>query len=96
MTLRCEEIPSLIDVARRSDAVVLAIEAAAPDLVPLRLDPPLAATARFALVMLRRRTPPPALASLRALIATLAADAASARGGSPEKKPRAGHAGSGS
>jgi DNA-binding transcriptional LysR family regulator len=96
VTLRCEEIPSLIDVARRSDAVVLAIEAAAPDLVPLRLDPPLAATARFALVMLRRRTPPPALASLRALIATLAADAASARGGSPEKKPRAGGARSGS
>lgn len=69
VTLRCEEIPSLVEVARRSDAVLLAIRAAAPDLVELKIHPPLAATARFGLVTLRRRTEPPGLAIVRALMA---------------------------
>jgi DNA-binding transcriptional LysR family regulator len=90
VTLRCEEIPSLIDVARQSDTVVLAIRAAAPDLVSLRLNPPLAATARFALVTLRRRTPPPALSGLRPLMSRLLAEPAARNG-----KPRAGSTGSG-
>lgn len=68
VTLRCDELPSLVEVARRSDAVLLAIRAAAPDLVPLRVVPALAATARFGLVTLRRRTEPPGLATLRALM----------------------------
>lgn len=68
VTLRCEEVPSLVDVARRSDAVLLAVRAAAPDLVELDLQPPLAATARFGLVTLRRRTAPPGLALLRELM----------------------------
>lgn len=68
VTLRCDELPSLVDVARRSDAVLLAIRAAAPDLVELNLQPALAATARFALVTLRRRTEPPGLAVVRALM----------------------------
>lgn len=78
VTLRCEEVPSLVDVARKSDAVLLAVRAAAPDLVELTLDPPLAFTARFGLVTLRRRIEPPALPVLRELMARLLRDAAPA------------------
>ena len=74
VTLQCEEIPSLVEVARRSDTVLLAIRAAAPDLVELKMQPPLAATARFGLVTLRRRTMPPGLAAVRALMAQLLID----------------------
>lgn len=69
VTLRCEEIPSLVDVAQHSDAVLLAVRAAAPGLVELKLAPPLAATARFGLVTLARRTEPAALAVVRQLMA---------------------------
>jgi DNA-binding transcriptional LysR family regulator len=69
ITLRCEEIPSLVDVARRSDAVLLAVRSTAPDLVELNLRPALGVTARFGLVTLRRRTAPPALDLVRALMA---------------------------
>lgn len=69
VTLLCEEIPSLVEVTRRSDTVLLAIRAAAPDLVELTMQPALAATARFGLVTLRRRTTPPALAIVSALMA---------------------------
>ncbi|MEY4749818.1 MAG: hypothetical protein RIQ60_2032 [Pseudomonadota bacterium] len=68
VTLRCEEITSLVDVTRRSDTVLLAIRAAAPDLVELRLDPALDATARFGLVTLARRSDPAGLALLRELM----------------------------
>jgi DNA-binding transcriptional LysR family regulator len=68
VTLLCEEIPSLVEVARRSDTVLLAIRAAAPDLVELKLQPALEATARFGLVTLRRRTEPPGLAIVRTLM----------------------------
>jgi DNA-binding transcriptional LysR family regulator len=74
VTLRCEEIPSLVDVARQSDAVVLAIRAAAPDLVELKLAPALDATARFGLVTLRRRTVPAGLAVVQTLMARLLID----------------------
>jgi DNA-binding transcriptional LysR family regulator len=77
VTLRCEEIPSLVDVTRRSDTVLLAIRAAAPDLLELKLQPTLAATARFGLVTLRRRTVPPALAAVRALMVQLLNDKSS-------------------
>jgi DNA-binding transcriptional LysR family regulator len=80
VTLRCDELPSLVDVARASDAVLLAIRAAAPDLVALVLDPPLQATARFGLVTLARRTPAPGLALLRQLMAERLVDAAGAAG----------------
>ena len=68
VTLRCEELPSLVEVARQSDTVLLAIRAAAPDLVELKLQPALAASARFGLVTLRRRTLPPGLAVVRSLM----------------------------
>jgi DNA-binding transcriptional LysR family regulator len=74
VTLRCEEIPSLVEVTRRSDAVLLAIRAAAPELVELDVRPALAATARFGLVTLRRRSAPPALAIVRALMARCLVD----------------------
>ena len=65
VTLRCEEISSLVDVARHSDAVLVAIRGAAPDLVELRMKPALQATARFGLVTLAGRTEHPALAVVR-------------------------------
>jgi DNA-binding transcriptional LysR family regulator len=68
ITLRCEEVASLVDLTRACDAVLLAVRAAAPDLVELRTDPPLNATARFALVTLARRTEVPALDLLRSLM----------------------------
>lgn len=74
VTLRCDEIPSLVDVARHSDAVLLAIRCAAPDLVELKMDPPLAARARFGLVTLRRRTTPQALQVVRELMGQRLAD----------------------
>jgi DNA-binding transcriptional LysR family regulator len=74
VTLRCEEIASLVDVTLRSDAVLLAIRAAAPDLVELALQPALEVMARFGLVTLRRRTAPPGLAIVRALMTRLLVD----------------------
>ncbi|VTU14612.1 LysR family transcriptional regulator [Variovorax sp. RA8] len=74
VTLRCEEIPSLVEVARQSDAVLLAVRAAAPGLVELKMNPPFDAVARFGLVTLRRRTEAPALGILRALMQALIRD----------------------
>ncbi|MCE2915076.1 MAG: LysR substrate-binding domain-containing protein [Rubrivivax sp.] len=74
VTLRCDEIPSLVDVARASDAVVLAIRAAAPDLIELKMRPALATAARFGLVTLGRRSAPPTLDLVRALMAELLVD----------------------
>jgi DNA-binding transcriptional LysR family regulator len=68
VTLRCDELSSLIELARTTDAVLLAVRAAAPDLVELKLTPPLDATARFGLVTLARRTESPALELVRRLM----------------------------
>jgi DNA-binding transcriptional LysR family regulator len=68
VTLRCEEIPSLVELARQSDAVLIAIRAAGPDLVELVLNPALNATARFAMVTLAGRSEAPALAIVRRLM----------------------------
>lgn len=65
VTLRCEEISSLVDAVRHSDAVLVAIRHAAPDLVELRMRPALQATARFGLVTLAGRSEHPALAVVR-------------------------------
>lgn len=74
VTLRCEEIPSLVEVAQRSDAVLLAIRAAAPGLVELKMQPALAAAARFGLVTLARRSEPPGLGLVRDLMTQLLRD----------------------
>lgn len=74
VTLRCEEIASLVEVTRRSDAVLLAIRAAAPDLVELPLKPPLAAKARFGMVTLAGRVEASSLSILRELAAKVLRD----------------------
>ncbi|WP_077002147.1 LysR family transcriptional regulator [Variovorax sp. KK3] len=74
VTVQCEEIPSLVEVVRRSDAVLLSIRAAAPDLVELQMEPPLDGIARFGLVTLSRRTEAPALVILRKLVQDLMHD----------------------
>ncbi|CAN1565351.1 LysR family transcriptional regulator [Limnohabitans sp. B9-3] len=68
VNLRCEEISSLLDVARTSDAIVLAIRASAPDLVEIDLSPALNANARFGLITMASRTEPPLLSKVRALM----------------------------
>lgn len=68
VTLRCEEIASLVEATLHSDAVLLAIRAAAPALVELKMRPALNISARFGLVTLARRTEPPALAIVRRLM----------------------------
>lgn len=67
VTLRCEEIASLVEVVRASDAVLLAIRAAAPSLVELPVKPSIAAKARFGLVTLAGRMEPASLSILRGL-----------------------------
>ncbi len=74
VTLRCEEIPSLVEVVRLSDAVLIAIRAAAPELAELVLRPAMNATARFGIVTLARRAEPPALPIVRRLITELMRD----------------------
>jgi hypothetical protein len=72
--LRCEEISSLLDVARTSNAIVLAIRAAAPDLVELPVHPALNAKAKFGLVTIASRTEPPLLEKVRALMRDIMKD----------------------
>ena len=77
VNLRSEEISSLLDVARMSDAVVLAIRASAPDLVELPISPPLNAKARFGLVTVASRTAPPLLDKVRTLMCDILRDSTS-------------------
>jgi hypothetical protein len=67
VTLRGDDLAGLVEAVAGSDAVLIAVRGAAPSLAELRIDPPLEATARFGLVTLAGRSPPPALALLRAL-----------------------------
>lgn len=75
VSVRCEDIASLVAVAQRSDAVLLAVRASGPGLVALRMDPPMALTARLGLVTLARRSAPEALGLVRTLMARLMVDA---------------------
>lgn len=74
ITLRCEDIGTLVQVVASSDALLLAVRAAAPELVELPVTPPLNATARFGLVTLVGRSEPPLLEVLRGLIGELLRD----------------------
>jgi DNA-binding transcriptional LysR family regulator len=76
INVRCDDIASLVEVAGGSDAVLLAIRAAAPGLLTLRMEPPLDVSARLGLVTLARRSAVPALAALRELIERRLVDAA--------------------
>jgi DNA-binding transcriptional LysR family regulator len=75
VTLHCEEIPSLVALTLHSDAVLIAIRAAGPDLAELAMKPALNATARFALVTLAGRSEAPALPIVRRLMQELLRDA---------------------
>ena len=75
VNLRCEEISSLLEVARHSNTVVLTIRAAAPDLIELPLSPALNVNARFGLVTIAARTEVPLLPKVRALMARVLKDA---------------------
>jgi hypothetical protein len=68
VTLRCSEISNLVELARNSDAILLAVRAVAPDLVELPVRPALGA-ARFGLVTLAGRSEAPTLPLLREVIA---------------------------
>ena len=69
VTLRSDETLTIVEVARRSDAIVLTAHAAAAGLVPLDMTPSLDAMARFGLVTLSRRQQAPALRILREWLA---------------------------
>jgi DNA-binding transcriptional LysR family regulator len=79
-TLQCEDIASLIDVVRQTDAVFLGIlgaarqELADGSLVELALDPPFRAGARLALITLAGRTELPVMAVFRAFVLKQLAD----------------------
>ena len=65
VTLRCDETLSIVEVARRSNAIVLTVNAVAADLIRLNVSPALDATARFGLVTLAQHQEAPALRILR-------------------------------
>lgn len=65
VTLRNDETLNIVELARRSHAIVLTAHAAAEGLVALQMMPPMIDTARFGLVTLARRQEAPALRILR-------------------------------
>ncbi len=65
VTLRGDDLPSLVDVASRTDAILLAVRAVAPGLVELPMEPAVGASARFGLVTLAGRSPAAAMPLLR-------------------------------
>lgn len=69
VTLRCDETLSIVELARRSHAIVLTVKGVAPDLVPLNVTPSLNATARFGLVTLSQRQEAPAMRIVREQLA---------------------------
>lgn len=74
ISLRCDDTPTLVEVARNSDAIVLTIDAAGRGLVRLQTVPSLDATARFGLVTLARHADVPGLAVVRGLVDRLMRD----------------------
>lgn len=75
VTLRCEEIPSLVELTRNTDTVLIAIRAAGTDLHELAMRPALDLTARFAIVTLAGRSEAPALPIVRRLVNEILQDA---------------------
>lgn len=93
ITLQCEEIASLLETVRQTDAVYLGILGSARDalargeLVLLPVQPALEADARLALVTLVGRTEPPVMAEFRRFVAqTLEAQTQEALMPAPAKK----------
>ncbi|WP_416545949.1 LysR family transcriptional regulator [Limnohabitans sp. DCL3] len=79
-TLQCEEISSLIDVVRQTDAIFLGIVGAARQgladgsLVELALEPPFRAGARLAIITLAGRTELPVMAVFRQFVTSRLVD----------------------
>lgn len=65
-----DEIAHLVALTLQSDVVLLAIRAAAPMLAEVRIDPPLAANARFGLVTVANRAEAIYLPEIRRLMAS--------------------------
>lgn len=74
ITLRCDDLRSLVDVTRDSEVVLLAVRAAAPDLVELRLTPPLNTPACYGIVTLAGRSEAAAMPLVRRLVEQLLHD----------------------
>jgi DNA-binding transcriptional LysR family regulator len=74
VTLRCEELPSLVELTRHTDAVLIAIRAADPALAEVLMKPPMNLSARFAFVTLAGRSEAPALPIVRRLMQQLLHD----------------------
>lgn len=68
VTQRSDDLSSLAAVVRRSDAVLLAVRAVAPDLAEIPVVPALRASAHFGLVTRAGRSEAPALAIVRPLL----------------------------
>lgn len=67
VTLQGDDLAGLVAATRGSDAVLIAVRGAAPELAELEVQPPIGASARFGLVTLAGRSPAPALTLLRTL-----------------------------
>lgn len=74
VSLRCNELSSLVEVVRESDAVLFAIRAAAPDLVELPVRPAISTRAHFGLITRAGHTDAPAMSMLRKLISQILRD----------------------
>lgn len=66
--LSSDELSHLTAVVASSDAILLAIRSAGPELVPLNLTPAMRSTARFGLVTVAKRVQPPFLREVRELM----------------------------
>ena len=80
ITLQCEEIASLIDVVRQTDAIYIGIVGAARQclaegsLQALTMDPPFRGSARLALITLAGRTELPVMTVFRSFVKNVLAD----------------------
>lgn len=70
VNIKCSEISSLVEVAKNSDTILLAIRKAAPDLKELKIAPALNANARFGFVTIANRSESPLLAHIKTFIET--------------------------
>jgi DNA-binding transcriptional LysR family regulator len=90
VTQRSEDVSSLADVARQSNAVLLAVRAAAPGLAELVLTPSLRANARFGMVTRARGNEAPALPAVRQFMQQVLQAKAAESASKPEAAARTG------
>lgn len=68
ITLRCDEIHNLVEVIKRSNAILLAINEVGHELIHLNVEPSMTVTARFGLITLAQRSEAPGLPIVRDLM----------------------------